>query len=62
MSSEKERLQSITESYDCFHNAEAGRKNFRETIAVSCSRLIRMKASAMRVELLMIDTFVGQVT
>ena len=28
MRSEKERLQSVPESYDCFHNCEAGRKNF----------------------------------
>ena len=62
MRSEKEKLWSIPESYYCFHNGEAGRKNFCETIAVSCSRLIRMIGSAMRVELLVIDTFVGQVT
>jgi len=62
MRSEKERLQSIPETYNCFHNGEAGRKNVCETIAVPWSRLIRMKASAMRVELLMIDKCVGPVT
>jgi len=61
MRSEKERFRSIPESYDCFQNGEAGRKNFCENIAVSCSRLIRMIGSAMRVELLVIDSFVEQV-